>query len=116
MFSVAQNAILDNPELRKVVIMEHAPRRDPLEIYPTQLKSKLAKLANNTLAQLVQSSGFQNKISVGRHSLDSANYTPSKVYSDDMTGKYDGVHMYGSHGKDIYTRSVARIIKSALLF
>ena len=114
MFSVAQNAILDNPELRKVVIMEHAPRQDPPEIDPTQLRSKLAKLANTTLAQLVHSSGLQDRISVGRHSLDSANNIPSKVYRDDITGKYDGVHMYGSHGKDLFTKSVARIIQSAL--
>ena len=112
MLSVAQNAVLDNPELRKVVIMEHAPRQDPKEVDPTRLKPRLARLANSTLAQLVLNSGMKNKIILGRHNIDIT--TPSTVYRDDLTGRYDGVHMYGSQGKEIYTRSVERIFRSIL--
>ena len=112
MLSVAQNAVIDNPQLRKVVLMEHAPRQDPKEVDPIRLKPRLAKLANSTLAQLVQNSGFADKIVMGRHSLDITN--ANTVYRDDFTGRYDGVHMHGSHGKDIFTRSVERIIRSVL--
>ena len=112
MFSVAQNAVLDNPELRKVVLMEHIPREDPPEVDPIGLKPRLAKLANSTLAQLVRNSGFQNKIVMGRHSLDIT--TPRAVYGYDHTSRYDVVNMHGSHGKEILTRSVERMMKSVI--
>ena len=109
MFSVAQNAVLDNPELRKVVLMEHAPRQDPPEVDPMRLKPKLAQLANSTLAQLVWNSGLQNKIIIGKHSLDTT--TANTVYRDDLTGRYDGLH---SHGREINTRCVERMLRSVL--
>ena len=112
MLTVAQNAVLENPELRKVVIMEHAPRQDPPDVDPTKLKPKLAKLANSTLAQLVQNSGMQSKIIIGKHSLETKNL--SSLYRDDLTSMYDGVHMYSRHGKDMYTRSVTSVINSVL--
>ena len=112
MFSVAHNAVLDNPELRKVVIMEHAPRQDLHEVDPIRLKRKLAKLANSTLAQLVRNSGMQDRIILGKHSLNIT--TPSAVYRDDLNGRYDGVHMLGSHGREIFTRSVCGILISVL--
>ena len=113
MFSVAQNAVLDNPELKKVILMEHTPRQDPPKVDPIGLKSRLAKLANSTLAQLVCNSGLQNKIVMGRHSLDIA--TPRAVYGDDHdhTGRYDG-GMHGSNGKEIFTRSLERMMESVL--
>ena len=77
-----------------------------------RLKRKLAKFANYTLAQLVQNSGMQDRIILGKHSLDIT--TPSAVYRDDVTGRYDGVHMLGSHGREIFTRSVSGILRSVL--
>ena len=114
MYSVAQNALIDHPELRKVVLMEHAPRRDTPDVDPTGLKSKLAIFANSSLTQLWHSSAMKDRISIGKHSLDLANERTNAVYKDDWTGRYDGVHMYGSCGKETYTKSVSHIIKSAL--
>ena len=51
MLTTANQALLTQPQLQSVVIMEHLPRFD-LAIYdPTGLKAKLAKFANSTLAQ-----------------------------------------------------------------
>ena len=114
MFTVAQNALSRHPQLKTVVIMEHAPRFDVAINDPTGLKSKLATFANSTLTQLWQSSPMKNKIVVGKHSLDCPDDMINAWYKDDSSGRYDGVHLYGSRGRDAYTKSVLEIIKSAL--
>ena len=48
MISVAE-AALENKHLRKVVIMEHAPRSDLHVVDPSGFKPKLAKYANSSL-------------------------------------------------------------------
>ena len=35
------------------------------------------------------------------------------MFKDDNSGRYDGVHMYGSAGKQAYTESVINILLSA---
>ena len=112
MFSVAQNALLDHPELKHVVLMEHAPRHDTPEVDPTGLKSELANYANLSLANLWHNSAMKDKITIGKHSLNTKR--TNTVYKDDRTGRYDGVHYYSSYGKEIFTRSVSGIIKSVL--
>ena len=113
MFSVATNAVISHPEIKKVLIMEHAPRHDKPEVDPTGLKSTLAKFANSTLDQLWHSSDFKNKIVIGKHSLDVASKKTAAVYRDDWSGRFDGVHMYGRYGKKVYTSSVSKILKSS---
>ena len=114
MFTVAQNALSRHPQLKTVVIMEHAPRFDVAFNDPTGLKSKLATFANSTLAQLWQSSPMKNKIVIGKHTLDCPDDMINAWYKDDSSSRYDGVHLYGSRGRDAYTKSVLEIIKSAL--
>ena len=114
MFTVANNAIRSQPSLKKVIIMEHAPRHDMQAVDLTGLKPKLAKYANETLAQLLHNSPMKDRIVVGRHSLDCSEHMFNARFKDDWSGKHDGVHMYGSDGKRAYTESVMRIFKSVL--
>ena len=115
-FNVAQNAITRHPQLQKVVIMEHAPRHDVPNVDPTGIKPRLAKLANLTFVQLWQSSNMKDNILIGKHSLDCTRTGDQLAarYMDDRNGRYDGVHMYGSHGKHVYTKSVLDIMKAIL--
>jgi hypothetical protein len=105
-FAVATNALKTHPNMKNVIIMEHAPRHDVSISDPTQLKSKLAKFANTTLMQLWHSSNMKDRIIIGKHSLDYTENMFHAIYKDDWSGKFDGVHLYGSHGKGVYTRSV----------
>ena len=70
MFTVAQDALIRHPQLKKIILMEHAPRYDGAHVDPTQLKPKLAKLANDIYAQLWHSSALKEKIIVASHNLD----------------------------------------------
>ena len=115
-FDVAQNALCAHPELRKVVIMEHAPRVDTLKEDPTGLKLKLATFANASFAQMWHNSTMKDNILIGKHSIDAAGDKAPALYKNDRTGRMDGIHFYGDYGKEIYTSSVSTIIMSALSF
>jgi hypothetical protein len=114
LLTVAQNALSKHPQLKKVVIMEHAPRYDVSDVDPTGIKPKLAKYANSSLAQMWHDSAMKDRIVIGKHSLDCGGDQIAARYRDDWSGRYDGVHMYGRNGKNVYTRSVLQIIKSVL--
>ena len=67
---MATNAVRNNPSLQKVVIMEHAPRFDEYNVDPTGLKPELAKYANSTFYQILNSSDLKDRIVIGKHSLE----------------------------------------------
>ena len=60
------------------------------------------------------SSSIKDRILIGKHGLDCGGDQIAARYRDSWSGRYDGVHMYGTHGKDAYTRSVLDIMKAAL--
>ena len=112
--TVAQNAIITNPKLQKIILLEHAPRFDTVDVDPTGIKPKLAHLANATLNDMVNNSGMKDRISIGKLNLNCHGDEVGARYRDSWTGKFDGVHMYSSHGKDVFTRSMLEIFKSIL--
>jgi hypothetical protein len=97
--------------LKKVVIMEHAPRFDKPDVDPSGLKPKLADFTNSTLTQMWHSSAMRDRIVIGKHSLSCNEDNKVAMYRDDWSGKFDGVHLYGSHGRKTYTASVLNILK-----
>jgi hypothetical protein len=113
-FTVAQNALGKHPKLQKVILVQHPPRYDEPHVDPTQLKPKLAKLANNIYNQLWHSSGLKDKIVIAPHTLDCSDDLIDARYKDDRTGRYDGIHMYGAGAKQAYTHSLLQIFKSFL--
>ena len=113
MVAVAESAIRNHPELEKVVILEHPPRFDLPEIDPLGLKPQLAKFANLTFGQLWLSSSLKGKIIIGSHNLNcTTDEQFAQRYRDGRSKKYDGVHLYGSHGKLAYTENLIHILKN----
>ena len=115
MVTVAENAIRNHPELKKAVVMEHAPRFDENELDPTGLKPNLAKFANFNLANMCQNSAFKDKITLGKHSLDCDIGMLTTRYRDERTGRYDGVHMNTGEGRKAHTDSVSLILERTVL-
>ena len=115
-FDCAQNALKDNTNLEKVIIMEHAPRYDTADVDPVGLKPALAKYANNTFNQLWLNCPLKNKISIGHHRIDAEKSSPNhaNVFRNVKTSKYDGVHFYGVSGQNIYSKSVLEIMKNVM--
>ena len=114
LMTVAESSLQNHPSLKKVVIMEHAPRFDPEEVDPTGLKPSLARYANYNLAQMCNNSAFKDKLSIGKHSLDCNISMLTTRYRDDKTGRYDGIHMFGREGSIAFTNSVSSILECVL--
>ena len=113
-FNIAENAIKNNPELKRVTIMDHPPRFDTAKEDPLSLKPKLAHYANNCLQKLWVESSYNENIMVGNHTLDCSDVAQRERFTDDRSRKYDGIHMYGSSGKLAYTDSLVNILLSSL--
>ena len=114
MFTTAQRALEEHPNLKKVVIMEHAPRYDEKDIDPLGLKPELSKYANSVYNQLWLDSHLKNKISVGRHSLNEiSDESYDDIFRNPKSGRHDGVHLYGQTGCTDYTNSVMTILMLA---
>ena len=63
MFVIAEQALMENNNLKKVIIMEHPPRFD-------KNKSKLVQVANNAMNKFHANSPYKDMIVVGHHSLE----------------------------------------------
>ena len=114
MFTTAQRALEEHPNLKKVVIMEHAPRYDEKDNDPLGLKPELSKYANSVYNQLWLDSHLKNKISVGRHSLNEiSDESYDDIFRNPKSGRHDGVHLYGRSGRKIYTKSVKNILQKS---
>ena len=106
MVNVAELALKQHKNLKKVIMLEHVPRFD------SQTNSALAKLANATLQNLCLHSQLKNKINVGKHNLESygVGKTHERRYRNTGTGRYDGVHLFGPSGVKDFTESLSSIM------
>ena len=108
-------ALEKQPSLKSVVIMKQTPRYDPLTTDPLSIKPALSQLFNNTLTELWVSCPMKHKIHIGTHNIDCTGAVQSARYRHTQTGKFDGVHLYGTSGSKAYTNSVVNIFKAASL-
>ena len=113
MIKVAEDSLKNNAQLKKVTILNHAPRFDKRDIDPMSLKPNLAIFANNYLMELWLYSPLKNKIHLGIHNLDCTGEVRRQRYTDMYSGKYDGVHMYSELGREAYMKSVLNILLSS---
>ena len=114
-FKTGENALSANPKLEKVVMMNKTPRYDPANVDPLCLKPALAELYNNTMTEQWMSSGQKDKIVIGNHNIDCVGAIRQSRYMVTKTGKYDGIHLFGSSGQKSFTNSVLNILKFSQL-
>ena len=113
LFNVAVQAISTQPSLQKVVIFKQTPRYDTIQDDPLQLKQALSQIFNNSLVDLWIKSPLKDKIFIGTHNIECTGGIREARYRCTKTGRYDGVHLYGTTGSKAYTNSVWNILKSA---
>ena len=112
MFSIAQTALKSHPKMKKIIILEHAPRFDCKDIDPLSLKSKLARFANKTFQELWLASPHKKSIQIGKLNMECSDDLVEARYRDEINGRFDGVHMYGVFGKRAFTRNLIRVINT----
>ena len=108
-------ALENQTSLKTAIIMKQTPRYDPHNVDPLSLKSALSHLFNNTMMELWMNSPLKDKIYVGSHNIDCSGAIQSARYRHTKSGRFDGVHLYGSSGSKAYTMSVLNILRSASL-
>jgi hypothetical protein len=60
------------------------------------------------------SSAMRDRIVIGKHSLSCNEDNKVLMYRDDWSGRFDGIHLYGSQGKKAYSASVLNILRNVL--
>ena len=95
--------------------MKQIPRYDPAESDPMSLKPALSQLFNNTLTEEWMNCPSKDRIFIGAHNIECTGAIKEARYRETRTGKYDGVHLYGSSGRKVYTNSVLNILQTANL-
>ena len=58
---------------------------------------------------------YKEKLVIGTQNIECYGALNEARYRETMTGKYDGVHLYGSSGRKAYTNSVLNIRNNANL-
>ena len=113
LFQAGVNALTMQPSLDKVVILKQIPRYDPMDVDPLSLKASLSLLFNDTLVKLWMDSDQKHKLFIGSHSIHCSGAIRESRYRHTQSGKFDGIHLYGSSGSKAYTQSVLNICKAA---
>ena len=113
LFAVAEDALDNITDLKKVIILNQTPRYDEPSVDPLNLKPAFVQLFNNTLSRLWMDSPWKSKLSIGLHSLECSGGIKEARYRDSKNGKFDGVHLFGPSGRKAYTVSILNILKSA---
>lgn len=113
LFKAASNALNVQPTLEKVILMKQIPRYDPASVDPLALKTALSQLFNNTLTNLWTDSPLRQKIYLGNHNIECSGAIRESRYRHTKSGKFDGIHLYGSSGMKAYTLSILNILQQA---
>ena len=88
-------------------------RRRDLALTALGLKPSLSLFFNNTLGSLWMDSPLKHKLLVGDHNIECNGAIREARYRHTKTGRYDGIHIYGSSGRKAYTNSVLNILRLA---
>ena len=108
-------ALENQPSLKSVIIMKQTPRYDPADVDSLSVKPAMSYLFNNTIMDLWMNSPMKDRMFVGTHNIDCSGAIQAARYRHTKTGRFDGVHLYGSSGGKAYTKSVLNILRSAEL-
>ena len=90
-----------------MLIIERPPREDDME--------EFSQLANVVLKDKISKSKYNDKIFFGQHdSLSKMDERDSlRLYGSPRSSGYDGVHMRGTEGSQLFMDSIIKIFKEA---
>ena len=111
MLKVAERALEENSTLEKLVLMEYPPRADSEHL------AKLSRHSNKVLRELVDRSRCRAQIVVG--SMANLGYSNRAEMVDrfgptNSHSRYDGVHLRGTMGSQLYTDSLVNAVRATV--
>ena len=107
MVKIAIEALKEHPNLKKVVVMESAPRFDKWKETNEYANEELHEALKNERDEVRQ------KVFIGRQTLDCDPGLRLSRYGDPARCQVDGIHLKGSSGMIAMTRSIAGIFAGA---
>ena len=112
-FRVAEEALEENPTLKKIVLLNRIPRFDSMNMDPLQIKHQLSNLANHEYTKLHSKSQFRERIIIGKHNIENSAFSREQTYGKAGFGRFDGLHMVGKNGRTAFTNSLENILVDA---
>ena len=106
MVNIAEQAIIQKSELKKVILLEHLPRADSDHL------AALAIHSNSALRQFASTSIFSNQIMVASHSSLDPLTEEKTVAIFGPRNRGDGIHLRGAEGSRRHTSSAISALKS----
>ena len=106
MFEIIERTQKENPSIQHIVLLDQTPRFGTKEVDPAGIKPKFAEYRNALNEKFRDKSSYKNKIFIGKHTFDCNQETFGP--SDD--NQYDGIHMIGQIGSEIYTKSLIDVL------
>ena len=106
MVNIAEQAIIQKPDLKKVILLEHLPRADSDHL------AALAIHSNSALHQFASTSIFSNQIVVASHTSLNPLTEEKTVAIFGPRNRGDGIHLRGAEGPRRHTSSVISALKS----
>ena len=106
--NIAVAALRENKKLQNVLILPRSPRVDSEEL------KLLSDHGNTAAVEAVEKSGYQQQIKLGSMStiLAKTQDQMHQVFGSRFSPRYDGLHMRGHRGQQIYTRAILESIRS----
>ena len=109
MLAVAEKALRENSTLERLVLMEYPPRADNPQL------ADISQYSNKVLRTEVNKSEFSKQILVG--SLGNLKYSSLEEMVDrygprNVHPRFDGVHLRGSQGSQLFTECVIAAVKA----
>ena len=108
MIKISVDAIKKHPNLKKLIVIEAAPRYDQWHELNEHANEQLHEALEN-----IDSEEVKSKIVIGRHNLACEGGLRLSRYGDPDRVKADGIHLRGSSGNIAMTRSIASVLAGA---
>ena len=106
--NIAVAALRGNRKLQNVLIIPRSPRVDSEEL------KLLSDHANTAVIEAIAKSGCQQQIKLGSMNTILTNTQDQihQVFGSRYSPRYDGLHMRGHRGQELYTRAICDSIRS----
>ena len=113
LFHIAENALEQNKELEKVVILKRLPRYDRSSTDLLAIKSELSTFANSVLDQQWIKRGSNKQIKVVEIDLkcSESKHLKNIIYGNINDANYDGIHLRGKAASRHFNYRAVQVLK-----
>ena len=116
LFKIAEEALVKNENIKKVIIVKRLPRFDRGSKDILQIKSQLSEYGNVTYDQMWQKRGSPEKIQVVHIDMNchSSGYLKRIIFGDPASKDFDGIHLRGDGATRHFTYRAIQAVRQVM--